>query len=114
MHAIPDEADPVECVATLREAMAPGSYLVITHSDVSPAQAAGTRRLTQAARELEQANKAMAPAPGRTREEIVAFFGDLTLVDPGLTDVWAWRPDHGAKATTSEFLRMLGGVARKD
>jgi hypothetical protein len=114
LHAIPDEADPAGGVARLRDAMAPGSYLVISHAEASPAHMVGTRRLTQAAREVEEANKAMATVPGRIREEIVVFFGDLTLVDPGLTDVWAWRPDDGTSATTSEFMRMLGGVARKD
>jgi hypothetical protein len=113
LHAIPDEADPAGCVARLRHAMAPGSYLVISHADVSPAHAAGTHRLTPAARELEEAS-ALANVPARTRDEIAGFFGDLTLVEPGLTDVWAWRPEGITDTTTSEFMRILGGVARKD
>lgn len=44
-------------------------------------------------RELEQAVKAFRRVPARTRAEIAGFFGDLTLVEPGLTDIWAWRPD---------------------
>jgi hypothetical protein len=67
-------------MARLRDAMAPGRYLVISHADVSPA----------------------------------VFFGDLTLVEPGLTDIWAWRPDSATVDTTSEFMRILGGVALKD
>jgi len=114
LHLIPDEADPAGSVARLRDAMAPGSYLVISHADVSPAHAVGTRRLTHAARELEEANTAMAAVPARTRDEIVGFFGDLTLVEPGLTDVWAWRPDGVTPVTSIEFMRILGGVARKD
>ncbi len=66
LHLIPDEADPAGSVARLRDAMAPGSYLVISHADVSPAHAVGTRRLTHAARELEEANTAMAAVPART------------------------------------------------
>jgi hypothetical protein len=40
--------------------------------------------------------------------------GDLTLVEPGLTDIWAWRPDAATVDTTSEFMRILGAVAKKD
>ncbi len=114
LHLIPDEAGPAAAVARLRDAMAPGSYLVISHADVSPAHAVGTQRLSEAARELVEANPAHASVPARTRAEIAGFFGDLTLVEPGLTDVWAWRPDSDAPVTSIEFMRILGGVARKD
>jgi hypothetical protein len=60
------------------------------------------------------AHKATATVPGRTRDEIVRFFDGLTLVEPGLTDVWAWRPDSDTAVTTTEFMRIPGGVARKD
>jgi hypothetical protein len=47
-------------------------------------------------------------------QRVAAVRGDLTLVEPGLTDIWAWRPDGDTVTTTTEFLRILGGVARKD
>jgi hypothetical protein len=100
-------------MARLREAMAPGSYLVISHADVSRQHVAGTQRLSHAARELEEAVKAFQRVPARTRDEISGFFGDLTLVEPGLTDIWAWRPDGDTVATTTDFMRILGGAARK-
>jgi len=74
------------------EAMSPGSYLVISHADVPPAHVVGTRRLSQAARELDEAHRGLASVPARTRGEIARFFGALTLVEPGLTGIWAWRP----------------------
>jgi hypothetical protein len=117
LHSISDEADPAGCVATLREALAPGSYLVISHADVSPAHVVGTRRVSEEAQEIERANKSMATVPARTRDDIEAFFGDMTLVEPGLTDIWAWRPDDGdgvTDTTTTDFMRILGGVARKN
>jgi S-adenosyl methyltransferase len=40
--------------------------------------------------------------------------GDLTLVAPGLTDIWAWRPDADTPVTTTEVMRILGGMARKE
>jgi len=114
LHIIPDEVDPAGCVARLRDALAPGSYLVISHADVSRAHVVGTRRLTHAAREVADANRTPETVPARTRDEIAGFFGDLKLVEPGLTDVWAWRPDGLTDTTTTGFMRILGGVARKD
>jgi hypothetical protein len=113
LHVIPDEAGPGQAVARLREVMAPGSHLVITHADVSTDHVVGTTRLTSTAREMVESNKATDGVPARTRDEIAGFFGDFTLVEPGLTDVWAWRPDGGIGATTSDFMRIVGGVARK-
>jgi hypothetical protein len=81
---------------------------------VSREHVAGTQRLSPVARELEEAVTALQRVPARTRDEIAGFFGDLTLVEPGLTDIWAWRPDGDIVTTTTEFMRILGGVARKD
>lgn len=114
LHVIPDEADPAGSMARLRAAMAPGSYLAISHADVSTAHVVGTRRLTETARELEQAVAALATVPARTRGEIAGFFGRLTLVEPGLADAWAWRPDDVTVTASTEFMRILGGVAKKD
>lgn len=114
LHLIPADADPAAGVARLRAAMVPGSYLVISHADVSPAHAVGTQRLSAATRELSDANKGLAAVPARNRDEIVQFFGDLTLVEPGLTDIWAWRPDADTAVTTTDVMRILGGVARKN
>ena len=113
LHIIPDEAGPARAVARLREAVAPGSYLVISHADVSTDHRVGTTGLTQTARDLVESNQASSDVPARTGKEIAGFFGDFTLAEPGLTDVWAWRPDSDVAATTSDFMRILGGVARK-
>jgi hypothetical protein len=108
LHFIPDEAHPAESVARLRDALAPGSYLVISHVEVArtPAQA-------DTASELAAARKGTQSGPARDRDEIAGFFGDLPLVDPGLTDVWAWRPDRDAVVSASDYMTVLGGVARK-
>jgi hypothetical protein len=114
LHFIPDEADPAGAVARLRDAMAPGSYLVVSHVEVSPDHGVGTQPRSQTARDLGEAQKGTPWGPARNREEIAAFFGDLTLVEPGLVDVWDWRPDGDVAVTSSDFLTVLGGVARKD
>jgi hypothetical protein len=113
LHFIPDEAGPAAAMARLRAAMAPGSYLVISHIEVSPDHGVGTQPRSQAARDLGEAQKGTPWGPARNREEIAAFFGDLTLVEPGLVDVWDWRPDSDVAVVSSDFLTLLGAVARK-
>jgi len=113
LHIVPDEADPAGAMARIRAAMAPGSYLVISHAAVSPDHVVGTKRLSETARAVADTTRATT-VPGRTGDEIAGFFGDMTLVEPGLTDIWAWRPESDVVVTPTDFMRILGGVARKD
>ena len=98
------EADAA--VATLREWIAPGSYLVIS---------AGTSTGTdpELIRLLQDAYGDTAPVTGRTEAEIAAWFDGLTLADPGLVDVWAWRPGTWRRPATAR-ARFLAGVGYKD
>lgn len=114
LHFIPDEADPAGSVAKLRDAMAPGSYLVISHVEMSRGHVTGAQPQTGTARELGEARRGMPPSRARTREEVAVFFGGMTLVAPGLTDVWAWRPDADSVVTAGDVMTVVGGVARKD
>jgi S-adenosyl methyltransferase len=113
LHFISDEAGPAAAMARLREAMAPGSYLVISHVEMSPDHGVGTQPRSQTARDLGEAQKGTPWGPARNREEIAAFFGDLTLVEPGLVNVWDWRPDSDVMVTSSDVMTLLGGVAGK-
>jgi hypothetical protein len=75
----------------------------------------GTTPLSEAARELGAARKRMPPvAPVRDHAAIAAFFGDFRLVEPGLVDLWDWRPDSEIVASPSDVMTILGGVAQKD
>jgi S-adenosyl methyltransferase len=115
LHFVPDELGLPESVAKLREVMAPGSFLAISHIQFRPGQVDGTRPLSDAAKELGEARKKMPPtAPVRDQDGIAAFFGDFTLLDPGLVDVWKWRPDDEAVTNSSDIMTLVGGVARKD
>lgn len=95
-------------VAAFRERMASGSYLVIS---------AGTSTGTDPGliRCLQSAYAETAPVTGRTEAEIAAWFDGLSLARPGLTDVWAWRPDTFQRPGQPPSLRarFLAGVARK-
>jgi hypothetical protein len=84
---IPDD-DEVHCsIRTLCDALAPGSYLAIshgTHEDVSPELVAQVQTLYA---------RTTTPVKLRSRAEIQAFFQGLELVDPGLVHVPLWRPE---------------------
>jgi hypothetical protein len=115
LHHVPDEADPAGCVAAFRAAMAPGSYLVISHAQLAPGHVDGSEPVSDEGAAIVAAHQG-APRgnANRTREEIAAFFGDLTLVEPGLTEAWAWRPEPRPATVPANVLTILGGVARKD
>jgi S-adenosyl methyltransferase len=105
MHLIVDADDPYGIVGTLKEAMAPGSYLALSQvaSDIETEQVAeARRRYNSLARETQR---------HRTQAEVTTFFDGLDLVEPGVVPVQRWRPDSDfagrAKST------MWGGVARR-
>jgi hypothetical protein len=107
LHFVRDEDDPGAITACLREALAPGSYLVLTHvcEELLPDKAAAQR----ARNVYEQAGQPISP---RGTEQIRRFFGDFELVEPGLVPKHAWRPGTGAAAADRSDI-SLGGVARK-
>jgi hypothetical protein len=115
LHFLTAEADCAGVVAKLRDAMAPGSYLVISCVEFSRAHAVGEEFRSDAVRELADARKGMPRLPALAREQIAGFFGDLTVVEPGLVEVWHWRSEDDEIAVmASDVISPLGGVARKD
>ncbi|HEY5985541.1 MAG TPA: SAM-dependent methyltransferase, partial [Streptosporangiaceae bacterium] len=86
LHFVPDADDPAGIVKTLASALAPGSYLAISHltADFSP------QEVTAAV----AAYNALAPAPvaPRTHEQVTGLFGGLPLLEPGVVRVTDWRP----------------------
>ena len=108
LHFVPDEEDPDAIMALLRDALAPGSYLVLTHicEELLPDKAAARRAMDI----YEQASERILP---RGSKQIRGFFGDFELVEPGLVPKHAWRPDTGAAEPDPTDI-SLGAVARKN
>jgi SAM-dependent methyltransferase len=109
LHFIADADEPWRIVAALRDALAPGSYLVLGHATYE-----GGRPV--AARATEQVyNASVATALHlRSRAEIAAFFDGFELVEPGLVYSPQWRPDSPDDVPTDPGqLGCLSGVARK-
>jgi hypothetical protein len=107
LHFVSDDDDPDAITATLRDALAPGSYLVISHvcQELLPDKAAAER----AKKIYEQASERI---QARGAERIRGFFGDFELVEPGLVAKHAWRPVTGVASADPSDISM-GAVARK-
>jgi SAM-dependent methyltransferase len=108
LHYVADADDPWGVLDRLRDALAPGSYLVICHGTAD-----GRPEVAQAAEKVF--NRSVATqSQARTRAEILRFFGDFELVEPGLVHMPLWRPDSPGDVP-DDPARYLGlaGVARK-
>jgi hypothetical protein len=107
LHFVPDQDNPGAITAYLREALAPGSYLVLTHvcEELLPDKEAARRA-------MDVYQRAGEPISPRGTEQIRGFFGDFELVEPGLVPKHAWRTLAGAASADRSDI-SLGGVARK-
>jgi SAM-dependent methyltransferase len=104
LHFIPDSADPAGIVAAFRDAMAPGSHLVISHATYDfNIKVLNNSRVY---------NDATAPFIPRSRVQITELLTGFELLEPGLVDVAQWRPD-GSRPIPPQHLNMYGAVARK-
>lgn len=97
---------PASLVTVLRDALVPGSYLVISHgtTDAQP------RRVADAIGHYSQNT---APFQPRGYPDVLRFFDGYDLVEPGLVHVPLWRPDTSEDAILPEQAAAYGGVGRK-
>jgi hypothetical protein len=86
LHFIDDAARPAQIVAALASALAPGSFVAISHltADLAPEQVTAATT----------AYNSLCPVPvtARSHAQITALFGGLPLQPPGVVPVSEWRP----------------------
>ena len=105
LQHIGDENDPYAIVATLIDAVPPGSYLALSH----PASDIDAEAMAKMAVVL---NQMMAEkVTFRDRAAVSGFFAGLELVEPGLVQASKWRPASEIEAASPAAL--WAGVARK-
>lgn len=104
LHFITEEDDPYGIVATLVGAMAPGSYLVLSHVSFPPALLEAVIAKT--------GGRPSAPYVSRTPEQIMRFFDGFELLEPGLVTPLEWRPPIERHAV-QEKLFVQVAVGRK-
>ena len=92
-------------VATLRDALPPGSYLALSH----PASDIDAEAMAKMAEIL---NQMMAEkVTFRDRAAVSKFFDGLELVEPGMVQASKWRPVSDSEAASPAAL--WAGVALK-
>jgi SAM-dependent methyltransferase len=109
LHFIPESAGPAQIMATLRDALAPGSYLVICHScrDARPEMADSAADV--------YTSRVAAQVCLRTRDQIADLFDGFQLVDPGLVWLPEWRPEAAKDVPEHpEQYWALVGVGQRD
>jgi hypothetical protein len=92
-----------QLVDAYKERMAPGSYLILSHSTADFLSEEAAQVIT------EEYNGSNAEIFLRNRDEVSQFFDGLELLDPSVTDVATWR----SGPIEAQPTMVYGGVGRK-
>lgn len=104
IHHIGDTEDPNGVVAAYRDAVAPGSYLYLTHFCAGTPEAAAMEQLML---------RSLGSGRFRTATEFEALFTGFDLVEPGVVPLAAWRPDEPIHEPLPAYQRVSwGGIGR--
>ncbi|MFJ2172328.1 SAM-dependent methyltransferase [Streptomyces sp. NPDC087851] len=109
LHFLEDKDQPYRAVAELRDALAPGSLITVTHAsyDGVPASVEDTDAAVAVYSETRS------PLVMRSREQIARFFDGFELVRPGLVSMPDWRPGSPADQEDPYAYSGFAGVGRK-
>ena len=105
LHFIKHEENQHALVERLKQVMAPGSYLVVSHGT-------GDFETERAATAVEGYSRASAPFVLRSRQDITRFFEGLELVEPGVVQIPWWQPDAEV-GPEAEQIWIYGGIGYK-
>jgi hypothetical protein len=108
LHFIPDADDPAGIVAALRDALPPGSCLVLSHgtTDFHPVAVTGTAAAAY--------DTATAPLVLRPRPAIEQLLAGFTPEPPGLVQAPLWHPDTKPKPKDLDRIGIYAAVATKN
>lgn len=113
LHHIQDEDHPERIMAGLRDAMPSGSYLAISSLRLPGPDQPELREVTIEGEKLLTGTL----GSGRWREdaEILSWFGDWELIEPGLVPLADWPQARQSHTTHPNIQHSFsGGVARKN
>jgi hypothetical protein len=115
---VPDADDPAAHIAALRDSLAPGSHLVLSHY-CRPDPSAYPKDAQRAAQLERVFAEHLGSGRWRTEKEIEAFLAGWQGVPPGLLEVQRWRtlpvapPVPGCYQMPQRNRRLIvGGVGR--
>ncbi|MCP9956374.1 MULTISPECIES: SAM-dependent methyltransferase [Streptomyces] len=109
LHFLEDADRPYEAVARLRDALAPGSLLILTHASLEciPASEEQADGAIGVYRDIRR------PLVMRSRDEVARFFDGCEMVEPGLVAMPYWRPDTPPEQEDPYAFSGFAGVGRK-
>jgi SAM-dependent methyltransferase len=108
LHFVEDADDPYGAVAQLREALAPGSLLILTHASYEGIPLP----LERAEGAVDVYKDIRNPLIMRSRDEIARFFEGYDMVEPGLVPMPDWRPDTAPEDEDPFSFSGFAGVGR--
>jgi hypothetical protein len=106
LHFITEAENPARILATLREALPEGSYLVLSH-------ATGDLRPDAAQRAAHVYDEATSSVTLRSKAQVESLFDGWELIKPGVVQVPLWRPEaRKPRPKELEKAWVYGGVGR--
>ncbi|WP_328539744.1 SAM-dependent methyltransferase [Streptomyces sp. NBC_00344] len=108
VHFLSDADRPAEVIATLRDALAPGSIMVITHATLEHGPTPTGQRAVQ-----EVYQRTSTPLIMRSAGELEPFFAGFDIIEPGIVPLPYWRPDVPGDDHDPAVLHGLAGVGLK-
>ncbi|MFI6018309.1 SAM-dependent methyltransferase [Streptomyces sp. NPDC051287] len=106
LHFVEDADDPYGTVAQLRDALAPGSLLILTHASYERIPLAPER----AESAVDVYKDIRNPLIMRSRDEIARFFEGYDMVEPGLVPMPHWRPESASEDEDPYAFAGFAGV----
>ncbi|WP_200305419.1 SAM-dependent methyltransferase [Streptomyces adelaidensis] len=106
LHFVEDRDDPYGAVAELRDALAPGSVLVVSHAcyEGIPLPQERAEGAVDVYKDIRN------PLIMRSRDEIARFFEGYDMVEPGLVPMAKWRPDTAPEDEDPYAFAQFAGV----
>jgi hypothetical protein len=112
LHHVKDQEDPAGIAAQLRDAMPPGSYLAISSLRLPSPHLPERAFINERQKAFEGT---LGSGTWRADEEILSWFGDWELTEPGYVSLMDWRPvvARGDTGRDAIYHTFYGGMARK-
>jgi len=92
LHCVADDDALLKAVGRFYQALAPGSHVAISHITLPP-ESSGHLEAARQGRQVYDDARVNTSMTFRDRDRLMALFGDLEPVEPGLVELPDWHPE---------------------